>query len=378
MKNLVRNLTVAGCIGSSAFAAPFLAIGDNAELFVTGEASAAYNDNITFASTNELEDTVFTFVPGFDLQFGKDSAIKGNLFGNSTLTSFSDNNDLNNQLFGVGANAAYSTGGPLTLSGNISFNELDQATVLLASTGTLIERDVTKAGVKGEMAFSEKISVGSGAAYSKTDYKQAGYPGVEDYTVPLNVYYELTPKVDVSTGVTYTRTDLDQGGANKYDAFYYNVGARGSFTPKLSGNFSVGYSTRSVNVGPDDDDSIGTDASLAYAYSDKTQFGLAASRKFSNAAAGGDSYENTQLVLSASSSITVDWRLSASLTYRTLDYQNISRTDDYIEGSVGATYIINSHLSSSLAYTYRDNSSDAGAVNEFQNNVVSLSLSARY
>lgn len=373
MKNLVRNLTVVGCISSSAIAAPFLAIGDNAELFVTGEASAAYNDNILLTSSNEAEDTIVTFVPGFDLQFGKDSAVKGNVFGNATLTSYADNNDLNNQLLGTGANAAFSNGGPLTASANASFNELDQATV---DVRTIVEREVTKIGAKGELEFSEKISAGAGVAYGKTNYRAAGYAGVEDYTVPLNVYYELTPKVDVSTGVTYTRTELDQAGANKYDAVYYNVGARGSFTPKLSGNFSVGYNTRTVNVGPDDDDSIGADASLGYAYSEKTQFNLAANRNFTNSSVGGDSYENTQLVLSASNSLAADWRLNASLTYRMLDYQNKTQTDDYVEGSVGATYVINEHLSSSLSFTLRDNSSDTGP--EFKNNVVSLSLSARY
>jgi hypothetical protein len=156
MKSLVRNLTVFGFLGGSSFAAPFLAIGDDAELFVTSEASAAYNNNILLAPASELEDTVFTFVPGLDLHFGKDSAISGNLFAISTLTSYSDNNDLNNQLFGIGSNAVYSTGGPLALSANASFNELDQATVDVISTTKLIGRDAIKLGVKGEMAFRRK------------------------------------------------------------------------------------------------------------------------------------------------------------------------------------------------------------------------------
>jgi len=378
MKNIARNLTLVGCFGSSAFAAPFLAIGDNAELFVTADVSAAYNDNILLSAPGtELEDTLFVFKPGFDLTFGKDSAVKGSIIGNSTLSAYSDNNNLNNQLLGIGANAAYDNGGPLKLKANASFNELDQPTVDTPSLGKLVEREVTAAGVNGELAFSEKISAGAGFGYSHTDYSTAGYTNVWEYSVPVNVYYELTPKVDVSTGITYTRTDLDQGGANQYEAYYYNVGARGSFTPKLSGSFSVGYITRNVNVGPDDDDSLGADASLAYAYSDKTQLTLALSRKFSNSAAGGASYENSQITLGAVNALTADWRLNASITYRTLDYQTVARQDDYIEANVGATYVINAHLTTSLGYTYRDNSSDAAGA-DFQNNVVSLSLSARY
>ena len=377
MKHIVRNLTLLSCVGSSAFAAPFLAIGDNAELFATADARVAYNDNILLAASGvEKEDTVFTFVPGFDLEFGKDSQLKGSVLGTATLTSYADNKELNNQLLGILGNSTYDNGS-LKLAANLGFQELDQPTVdVIPTAGKLVERHLGTAGVNAELAFTQKISGGLGVSYTHTDYKDPGYTESQDYTVPVNIYYELTPKVDLSAGVRYTYSDLDNG--YEYNAYYYNVGARGAFTPKLSGSFSVGYNTRTVNIGPDDDGSIGADASLAYAYSDKTQFSLALSRNFSNATSGGSSYENSELTLGASSAVTVDWRLNAALTYRMLDYQTFSRTDDYYEASVGATYIINSHLSTSLSYLYRDNTSDAGAAAEFSNNVVSLSISARY
>ena len=377
MKNTARNLIVLGCFGSSAVAAPFLAIGDNAELFVTADAMASYNDNILLGSAaNEEDDVIFTFRPGFDLQFGKDSLLKGNVVATGTFTSYADNSELNNQLLGLGANSTYDNGN-LQLSANVSFDQLDQPTVDAAGGGTLVERDVTAARVNGELALSEKISIGSGFSYVHTDYSTPGYTDQWTYTVPVNVYYELTPKVDVSAGVRYSHIDLENG-ANEYDDFYYNVGARGAFTPKLSGSFSVGYTTRDAKVGPNPSGSFGTDASLSYAYSDKTQLSLILGRNFTNSATGA-SYENSQITLRAVSAITPDWRLNASVSYRQLDYNDpVSREDDYIEGSIGATYIINNHLTAGLSYTYRDLSSDAGAANEFENNVVTLSLSARY
>lgn len=376
MKHLVRNLSILGCVGGSAVAAPFLAIGDNAELFVTADASAAYNDNILLSPSGaEIDDTVLTFVPGFDLQFGKDSLLKGNIVGTSTLTSYLDNDHLNNQLFGVGSKASYESGS-LKLGANLSFNELDQPTVDVVPAGKLVERHVTVAGVDGEVGLTEKISTGAGFNYTKTDFKEPGYTGSKEYTVPVNVYYELTPKVDVSGGVRYTKTKLDIGGANDFDSYYYNVGARGAFTPKLSGAFSVGYNVRTGNGGTQDEDGLGANASLTYAYSDKTQLTLALSRDFSNSSAGGASYENSQVTLGASSAIAVDWLISASVTYRQLDYQAFSQTDDYIEASVGANYTINSYLTAGLSYLFRDQSSDVGA--EFSNNIVTVSLSARY
>lgn len=376
MKKIASNLIALGCVGSSAVAAPFLAIGDNAELFAIADAMASYNDNILLGPANtEEEDVVFTFRPGFDLQFGKDSLIKGNVIARGTFTSYSDNSDLNNQLFGIASNARYD-GGNLQLSGYASFDELDQPTVDVTG-GTLVERNVTTAGINGELSLTEKISIGSGASYLYTDYRTAGYVDQWNYSVPVNVYYELTPKVDVSTGVRYTRVDIDQPGVNQYDDMYYNVGARGEFTPKLTGNFSIGYTTRDANAGPDPDGAFGADASLGYAYSDKTQLSLALARNFNNSSVG-DSYVNSQITLSAVSAITADWSLNASVTYREFDYEVTNIKEEYIEGSVGATYIINNYLSTGLSYTYRDKSSDAGAGAEFENNVVTLSLSARY
>lgn len=383
MKHIARNLSILTCVGSSAFAAPFLAIGDNAELFATGAVTAAYNDNILLGPNGtELEDTIFTFVPGFDLQFGKDSLLKGSITGTATLTAYSDYNNLNNQLLAIGSQATYQSGA-VTLSGNLSFKELDQATVDVVPAGRLIERHVTDAGINGEIEASEKISVGSGVAFNKVDYKEAGFVDQEEYTVPVNVYYELTPKVDISAGVTYKNTKLDStfvaaGNATEYDAFYYNVGARGNFTAKLSGAFSVGYNTREANIGPDDDGSFGADASLTYAYSEKTQLTLSLARNYSNGTAGGDSYENSQVSIGASSALTADWTVNAGFTYRQLDYQNISRTDDYIEATLGASYAINAHLTASASYIYREQFSDLGAASEFSNNVFSVSISARY
>jgi polysaccharide biosynthesis protein VpsM len=378
MKNIVRNLIILSCASSSAFAAPFLAIGDNAELFATGTASAAYNDNILLsASGTELDDTVFTFIPGFDLQFGKDSLVKGNVIGTATLTSYSDNNQFNNQLFGINSNAAYQSG-PLSLNGNASFNELDQPTVG-GVTGALTERSVTAVGLNGEYEISEKISVGGGVSYGKTDYTTTGGADSEDYKVPVNVYYELTPKVDLSTGIRYTHTEYDVTGANEFEEFYYNVGARGSFTPKLSGSFSVGYTTRTANVGPDDDGTVGADASLLYAYSEKTSLSLTLARGFANSGASGQSYENTNVCLSASSALAADWRVNVAVTYRQLDYKVApTHTDDYIEGSAGVTYVINEHFTTSLSYLFRQQFSDQGAASEFIGNVVTLSISARY
>ena len=367
-------------MGSAVFAAPFLAIGDNAELFATATSSVAYNDNLLLSRDGaELTDTVFVVTPGFDLKYGKDSAVSGDVFANSTLSSYADNVKLNNQLFATGATAAYASE-RVKLNANLSFTELDQPTPDTAGQSTLLEHHDTAAGINGELRYSEKISFGSGVSYTSSDYKTSAATEQKSYSVPVNVYYELTPKVDVSTGLTYTRTELDvvrsATQADQYDALYYNVGTRGTFTPKLSGSFSVGYNTRDGNGGPKENGSLGSKAALAYAYSEKTQLTLGVNRDFANSSTGGASYQTTDVTLGASSAITVDWRLSAGLTYRMMEYTNT--TNDYIEATLGATYTINEYLNAGISYVNRSQTSDLGAASEFANNVVSLSLSARY
>jgi hypothetical protein len=383
MKKIVQNLVLLSSMGSAAVAAPFLAVGDNADIFATAASSVAYNDNLLLSADGaELTDTVFVVTPGFDLKYGKDSTVKGDVFVNSTLSSYADNVKLNNQLFATGATASYDTE-QVKLNANLSFAELDQPTAdnaaAIALQSTLLEHHDTAAGINGELRYSEKISFGSGVSYTNTDYKSATAVEQKAYSVPVNVYYELTPKVDVSAGVTYTHSELSgvtAGNPDLFDAFYYNIGSRGSFTPKLSGTFSVGYNTRNANVGEDEDGSVGSKASLAYAYSEKTQLTLGINRDFANSTSGGSSYETTDLSLGASSAITVDWRLSAGLTYRMMEYT--TETRDYIEASLGATYTINEYLTAGLNYVNRSQTSDRGAANEFAGNVVSISLSARY
>ncbi len=383
MKKIVQSLLVLGGMGSAAVAAPFLAIGDNAELFATATSSVAYNDNLLLSQDgSELTDTVFVVTPGFDLKYGKDSAVSGDVFAKSTLSSYADHVKLNNQLFATGATAAYASE-RAKLSANLSFTELDQATAdnaaAIANQGTLLEHHDTAAGINGELRYSEKISFGSGVSYTSSDYKSSTATEQKSYAVPVNVYYELTPKVDVSTGLTYTHTELagsiGAGNADLFDAYYYNVGSRGTFTPKLSGSFSVGYNTRNGNVGEDEDGSIGSKASLAYAYSEKTQITLGVNRDFANATTNGNSYETTDFSLGASSAISVDWRLNAGVTYRMLEFT--AETRDYIESTIGATYTINEYLNAGISYVTRSQTADL-ASSEFANNVVSVSISARY
>ena len=380
MKNIVRQIALFGCFSGAAFAAPFLAIGDNAELFVTGTAGVRSDSNIELAPNNLRKDDVITqFIPGLELNFGKDALVKGVLTAQETLNSYAKNSQFNAQL-GVVAFEAHYDNGKLQLGSNASYTQLDQNTY--SANGTNIRRDLSALGVNGEYSISDKTKIGSAVTYSETNYPNAGGVNDKTYGVPVNVYYAITPKVDLSGGVSYTRSEL--GDQTNYDDYYYNVGARGDFTAKLEGSFSVGYNDRkgsgistTSGIAAPSDSGLGLRSALVYHYTDKTVVRLDGSRDFSNGATGA-SQQSTAVTLSGQSAIATAWRANVGITYRVIDFKiTPSRTDDYFEGSMGATYVINSNLSVNGSYIYRSNSSDSFG-NSFIGNIVSLSISARY
>lgn len=379
MKNFTRNLVLVGCIGSSACAAPFCAIGDNAELFATGQAGVRFDDNILLAPSgpSKKSDTIFSLTPGLELDFGKDSLLKGVLSASESFNNYLNHSELNSQLLTVNLKAAYSTE-KTKLAANAAYVQSDQNSY--AANGSNIRRNTYSAGLNGEHAVSEKTSFGTGVTFSRTEYLQSGSVGEKDYGVPVNVYYGITPKTDLSAGVTYGRSDLDNGLS--YDDFYYNVGARGEFTPKLSGNFSIGWDDRTGSGGPgaQNNSSLGFRSGLAYAYSEKTTFSLNADKGFTNASTGNSTQKNLGIILGAETALSVSWKLNSSLTYRNIQYEGVAaagRVDDYLEASLGLTYVVNSNVSLNGAYTYRNLSSNVPTV-EFGNNILAVSVSARY
>ena len=377
MKTTVRSFVALGFVGSTAFAAPFLAIGDNAELFVTGTAGVSYNDNIFLVDSGSKADTIANLTPGVNLEFGKESLVKGTASLSESLSSYLHHSELNSQLTTFNFNAAYTTE-KSSLAANASYTQFGQN--VFSANGSTVSHNVATVGLNGEHSISPKTSFGAGFNFSRTEYTSAGSIGDKNYGVPLNVFYEITPKVDLSAGLNYNRSETDNGLS--YNDYYYNVGARGEFTPKLSGNLTVGMTDRNGSgTGAQSSSGLSFHSGLSYAYSEKTSFTLGADKGFSNSSTGGTTQKNTSFTLGGSTDLSPKWSANASLGYRIIEYIGSGRTDNYVEASIGASYVINTNVSLSASITHSENASDAPSVPispEFTNNVVSLSISARY
>jgi hypothetical protein len=371
-----RRLALLSTISAApVFAAPFLAIGENAELFLTARTEARYEDNVTFSSDNEIKDEVFEVVPGAELLFGKNSLTKGSFKAFERLVAFSDNTNLNSDLANLVFDSKYS-GAKLDLGANASFRELNQNSRDTANATTLVRRDTYAAGLNGEYALTEKSKVGLAGRYDRTHYKVDPYVDQTNYTIPANYYFAVTEKVDLSAGVQYRKNEVDALNADS-DDYYFNVGSRGEFTAKLSGKFNVGYNIRKPQAsGADDETGLGLNAGLAYAYSPKTNLTLDISRDFGVASTAAGT-EISSVMFGATTSLTASWSVSANLGYYQYDYLAGGRTDDYIIAGLGATYAYNEYVNFEAGYTFNDNSSDSASAN-FSANVIRFAANFRY
>jgi polysaccharide biosynthesis protein VpsM len=386
MKNSLRITLISVSLAAGSYAAPFMAIGDGAELFLTGTLGVRADDNIFLSSgtalnprlpvsatnpmNSEESDIIFDIAPGVDLTFGKGSQLKGSLTLVDLFTNYSDNSDLNTNLFSGDFVTRYDDG-KLKLGFNAGYHELNQNTVDVRAAGTLVRRDIFSVGGNGEVEISQITSVGGGVEFVHENYKRRGYTDSDTLTIPIDFYYKWTPKLDLSAGYRYRDTQVDIG-SDSTDHFF-NVGARGEFSPKLTGKLAVGLNTRNLDRGGDES-AFGADASFAYEISPKTTLQFGASKDFGTSPTGLQQ-KNTTINGMVTSKISEEWSVNAGLSWRAIDYG--SRTDDYFEGQLGTTYIINANIRLVGAYVYRNYSSDLANA-EFKNNVFSVAANFRY
>jgi hypothetical protein len=349
-----------------ASAAPFLAIGDGAELFVTGMVGVRADSNI-FTAATATSDTIFDLAPGAEIIFGKDQDLQGALTLVDTFSNYSSNSNLNTNLFSGDARANYSNG-KSKLNLIAGYHELNQNTEVIHG---LTRRDVTLLGGNGEVEVSQITSLAGGLTFTHTRFKRTGYANSDDYVLPINFYYKWTPKVDVSVGYSYRNYQTTIGSDTKDN--YFNVGARGEFTPLLTGEFNVGITTRAFATGGSQS-MMGLSAQLNYAITPKTTLQLTSSSA-PDTSPQGLQQKNFSLGATVSSNISDQWSVRAGLNWRAIDYT--TRTDDFLEGQVGATYILNTYVNLVGAYVYRHNSSVL-ASGVFTENVFSLAANLRY
>lgn len=374
LKHLVRLSLTTVFLGGSSYAAPFLAIGDGAELFITGNLGVRADDNIYLAK-DASSDLIFELAPGVDLSFGKNAQLKGKLSLVESITSYSDHSDLNTNLFS-GEFMSRHDDGKLRLGFDLNFRELyqnsfDARPALAGLTPGLVRRDNFSTTFSIESEISQKTAVTTSLSFTRDNYKNAGYADADSLTVPIDLFYKWTPKTDFSVGYRFRDTQV-QIGQDSTDHFF-NIGARGEFSPKLAGRVAIGLNRRTLNRGGSVNQ-LGLEAKFAYELTPKTSLEFGASNDFGTSP-HGQQLKNRSVNAILIAKLSPEWSVNSGLSWRTIDYG--PRTDGYFEGQAGTAFIVSTHVRIVGTYLHRNYSSDV-RFNEFKNNIFSVAAHFRY
>lgn len=371
---------------ASVQASPLISIGDNTDIFFDGSASIQWTSNVFRDEDNEEEDVIYLLSPGLEMNVGRGLTNADlSVVTRYDISRYADNDDLDNETFHIAAFGTYRAS-RLDLSGRVSFDEIASTTgsndESLNQIEDLIEREQFKASLNAEYRYSPKFSVGAGVQYSDLDYVGKYDPVLADresVTLPVDLFYELTPKVDLSVGYSYRETEIGErlgGSSYENEQHFFNVGARGNLLPKLNGFFKVGYRQNdSDRPGSNSNGMLGLDADLTWSATPKltTTLGLS-----SDYGVGGDgtTTENTAIDLSASYSLDANWSSSAYLKYTLREYAN-SREDDQYRAGLRLSYMMNEHWRFSGGYSFIENDSNFDGLS-YTNHMLDLTASLRY
>lgn len=372
MKHIASLAITSVSLGLAYPAAASVAVGDNAELFVTAGAQHQSDSNIFLDAKNEKSDIIYSVTPGMDLVYGRGAITKGNFYYQEEIRRYSDNADQDTELSRLGATSSYNNG-VTKVDLNASYAQVAQNDNDIRVTGDIVRRALTNLGALAEFGLSEKTALGVGASFYKTDYGPATYSDSDIISLPLDLYFKASPKLDWSVGYRYRGSELSASGADSRDN-YLNIGARGEFSPKLIGQVRMGYNRRTLVVGGKEDQ-FGFNGNLRYVYSEKTSLGFLIGNDFGSSATG-ESIKNFNVGLNASSRLTQQWSMNAGLNFYKMEYN--ARTDDYTEAQVAIDYNYNTYVRFGASLTLRDNSSAKLVSAEFSQTVFSLGASVRY
>lgn len=183
---------------------PLIQIGDDTDIFFTGLLSFDVKDNL-FSVADKKSAALVTFIPGFDLQYAKDSPLSVNVkvsrsFLRYNKTEYKDLELGQDNIFG---SINYDTGGPLVVGLSTSYNESARndnlATILGADTNQVLGATLVR-----QANYSHSLTAG----YKLTEKLSFNISFINSYNHYLNPVKTKTALVE---------------GADTYEHIAYNT-----------------------------------------------------------------------------------------------------------------------------------------------------------
>lgn len=347
-----------------------------------GSSALVWQSNIFYDDQEEEDELMLVMSPGLEANFGsKLSAFEATLKGNYEIQRFEELFDLGDEYVHVSAISSYD-GARLDLNAAYSFDEEQTTAGEQGTSGSqFIEMDITRAHLLSVYVLSPKFSVESGVRYHDREFKEAKdrLADVESYSIPVDIFYELTPKMDLSLGYEYT---LEEVGTSTEDfhrkSNFLNLGARGDLFPKLSGFFKIGFR----NVNPEGstretDSSLGLDADFTHLTTPKLTSELHLHRRF-EVGSEAQSVESTGAKLNMEYAISGNYRASAYSDFVYQEFKDGNDGNDFIKRlGIRFSYLPNQYWRFGTGYAYVENDSNR-LEQGYENHIIDLSASLRY
>ena len=380
-------------------ASAFISIGDSAEIYLDADASVRSSSNLfRNDSSNEQDEVVVVVSPGLELIVGRGTDISLTVNASYVISSYQDFENLDNEALRYAALFAY-TADRLELEAQASYREINSTYLnsfdLQNTSGSLIESEAESLKIDMEYDLSPKFSFGAAVNESTLKYKGVAASLAADYnktSIPIDLYYELTPKLDLSLGYTPSKTDVTNrpdlttinGNSPRpdyeNDQDFFNVGLRGQLTGKLNGQIKVGLrenSRKIPNSSIVENDMLGAEGTVKWAVTPKLISTLGGSKDF-DVGGDGTTTQATSIYFNNNYTINSNWATGINFKYSARDYAGSNREDETFIFGLRLSYVLNANWIFNTGYTFTDNDTNSSNGNEYSDHSLDFGVSLRY
>ncbi len=370
-----------------------MSLGDAVDIYLLGSVTGQYRSNLFNTENNEVDDFVFIFAPGVEINIGRSSQARFNLQYTHDLVKYVEADNLDTAAANLRGTGTYAPGGPAVFSGSVNLvqSQQNQPDTAIAGglNGSIVER--TRAGVsaKVDYSISERTSADVGFGWDSTFYTNNEdfgnrFSDRHSFSAPVNVLYQVTPKYKAGLGYRFRYTTVDDNSAGaRGDEInnFISLAIRGEIMPKLSVNANSGVQIRTMvddnTVGGKDSVGFGSNVNLIYAATPKFTVIGGFDADFEPTATGDASTVYTPSAR-AIYEITPLVSASSEIFFRIRENSTTDRGDDTLGFSIGASYRFQEYFTFGANYTLINNWTQGTGGRDYLNNIISLSASVRY
>lgn len=373
-------------------AAPMVAIGDNAALFVTGVVGITYQDNVFRTEMNRVDDIFFRVQPGVELQFGSRGAASAALFASGEILRYTDQTGLNNELLHLLLTASLDEQvyqlSFLASYDERSINSLDRASEITDASGIARDLKDTAVHLHSRYAFSNLTSMSAGLLFNRRDYNDVGLAGSESFSIPVSLFYEVSPVLDARFGYQWRKVDIigvTDAFVDSYRDNHFTVGLVGELgSPLFVGDLSLGWMERKfrgdISMFPFANrkiNSITYDVGVTY-NATNSSYTLRLERDYMTSIFGGQNFSRSQISLLGRFPLVPMWSATAMVGYSFSDYSNSDREQDDYFGRVGVHYTPNEYIRVSATFSHNRVDGSGLQSSDYRANTFSVSATLRY